>query len=143
MAEIVAMPFVDRTRMVIGGQSRGGILSIAYAGGHPEQVKGAINFVGGWNGTRCQLAAFINRSLFVRGARFPDDTLWIYGDADLFYSLAHSRASFDAFRTAGGRGEFHELPAEAGGHYLWRQPDRWSPLVESYLKRRGLPSAKP
>src|SRR5262247_3072519 len=74
MRAIVAMPFVDRTRMVIGGQSRGGILSIAYAGGHPEQVKGAINFVGGWNGTRCQLAAFINRSLFVRGARFPDET---------------------------------------------------------------------
>ena len=28
-----------------------------------------------------------------------------------------------------GRGEFHELPAEAGGH--------------SYLKRRGLPTEKP
>jgi hypothetical protein len=42
-----------------------------------------------------------------------------------------------------GRGEFHELPAEARGHYLWLQPDRWAPLVESYLKRRGLPSEKP
>jgi homoserine acetyltransferase len=70
-------------------------------------------------------------------------TLWIYGDGDAFYPLTHSRANFAAFREAGERGEFHELPAEAGGHYLWLQPDRWSPLVESYLKRRGLPSEKP
>jgi dienelactone hydrolase len=53
MDAILAMPFVDRSRVVIGGQSRGGILSVAYAGQHPEQVKGVINFVGGWNGARC------------------------------------------------------------------------------------------
>jgi len=35
------------------------------------------------------------------------------------YSFAHSRANFAAFQSAGGRGVFHELPAEAGGHYLW------------------------
>ena len=46
MDAILAMPFVDRERVVIGGQSRGGILSVAYAGLHPEQVKGVINFVG-------------------------------------------------------------------------------------------------
>ncbi len=50
MAAILAMPFVDRDRVVIGGQSRGGILSVADAGLHPEQLKGVINFVGGWSG---------------------------------------------------------------------------------------------
>ncbi|MGH7302169.1 MAG: alpha/beta hydrolase family protein [Candidatus Rokuibacteriota bacterium] len=39
------MPFVDPTRVVIGGQSRGGILSVAYAGQHPQQIKGVINLV--------------------------------------------------------------------------------------------------
>jgi dipeptidyl aminopeptidase/acylaminoacyl peptidase len=39
MDAIRAMPFVDPTRIVIGGQSRGGVLSIAYAGRRPEQVK--------------------------------------------------------------------------------------------------------
>jgi pimeloyl-ACP methyl ester carboxylesterase len=42
MAAILAMPFVDRDRVVIGGVSRGGILSVAYAGQHPEQIKGVI-----------------------------------------------------------------------------------------------------
>jgi len=32
MDATLAMPLVDRTRVVIGGQSRGGILSVAYAG---------------------------------------------------------------------------------------------------------------
>jgi dienelactone hydrolase len=118
MEAIVAMPFVDRTRVVIGGQSRGGILSVAYAGQHAEQVKGVINFVGGWNGSRCQYAATINQGLFVRGARFPGDTLWLYGDDDTFYPLSHSRANFAAFQAAGGRGTFHELPSEFGGHFI-------------------------
>jgi len=34
--------------VLIGGQSRGGVLSVAYAGMHPEQTLGVINFVGGW-----------------------------------------------------------------------------------------------
>jgi len=138
MGAILAMPFVDRTRVVIGGQSRGGILSVAYAGGHADQVKGVINFVGGWNGSRCQHATAINQSIFVRGARFPGDTLWLYGDEDPFYPLSHSRANFDAFQAAGGRGTFHELPAEFGGHYIWRRPDRWGSTVEDYLKKLGL-----
>jgi dienelactone hydrolase len=138
MDVILAMPFVDRTRVIIGGQSRGGILSVAYAGQHSEQVKGVINFVGGWNGIRCQYAATINPALFVRGARFPHDTLWLYGDEDTFYPLSHSRANFAAFQTAGGRGAFHELPPEFGGPFIWRRPDRWGPLLEDYLKRLGV-----
>jgi len=141
MAAILDMPFVDRARVVIGGQSRGGVLSIAYAGAHAAQVKGVINFVGGWNGSRCQHAEVINQSLFVRGARYPGETIWLYGDEDLFYPLSHSRANFAAFQNAGGRGTFNEVPPEFGGHYIWRRPERWGPLVESYLKRLGLPNA--
>jgi len=66
---ILAMQFVDRNRVVIGGQSRGGILSVAYAGQHPAQIKGVINFVGGWMSTRCVNASPINQALFTRGMR--------------------------------------------------------------------------
>jgi dienelactone hydrolase len=60
MVAILSMPFVDRKQVVIGGQSRGGILSAAYAGQHPGQVKGVMNFVGGWMGARCINASTIN-----------------------------------------------------------------------------------
>jgi len=82
MQAIFAMPFVDARRIVIGGQSRGGTLSVAYAGAHPEQVRGVINFVGGWLGERCDTSGEINGSLMKRGARFPGEMLWLYGEHD-------------------------------------------------------------
>lgn len=75
MDAILAMPFVDTDRVVIGGQSRGGILSVAYAGRRPEQVKGVINFVGGWSGGACPTAATVNQSLFARRALCGGDAL--------------------------------------------------------------------
>jgi dienelactone hydrolase len=143
MAAVLAFPFVDPTRVVIGGQSRGGILSVAYAGQRPEQVKGVINFVGGWMGAGCSRATGINQTLFTRGAHYPGETLWLYGDGDDFYPLSHSRENFAAFQAAGGKGSFHELPLGAGGHYIWRRPSDWVAFVETYLKRQGLPTGTP
>jgi dienelactone hydrolase len=140
IAAILTMPFVDGERVVVGGQSRGGILSVAYAGLHPEQVKGVVNFVGGWSGARCRTT--VNESLFIRGARYPEETLWLYAEGDPFYSLSHSQANFAAFRAAGGRGAFIELeapPNPFGGHGLFAFPAVWASSLDAYLKRRGLP----
>jgi dienelactone hydrolase len=141
MGAILAMPFVDATRVVMGGWSRGGILSVAYAGAHPGQIKAVVNFVGGWMGTGCLTAGDINQALFRRGARYAGETLWLYGDGDPFYALAHSRANFAAFTAAGGKGTFLEFPPPPGrnGHMIPLQPDLWSAAVDDYLKRRGLP----
>jgi dienelactone hydrolase len=142
MDAILAMPFVDRDRVVIGGQSRGGILSVAYAGRRPEQVKGVINFAGGWLGARCMTSGEINAALFTRGARYPGETIWLYGDEDPFYALSHSRGSFVAFQAAGGRGAFHSFPRPAGntGHRIVEYPEVWGSYIEAYLKSRGLPA---
>jgi dienelactone hydrolase len=143
MDAILAMPFVDRDRVVIGGHSRGGILSIAYAGQHPEQIKGVINFVGGWLGTGCPMASTINQGLFQRGASYPGDTIWLYGGDDPFYPLSQSRKNFAAFQAAGGQGTFHTFPqAESIGHRLVAYPDVWASVVEAYLKRQGLPTRR-
>jgi len=142
MDAILAMPFVDRHRVVMGGQSRGGILSIAYAGSHPEQVKGIINFVGGWMSTGCSTAVTINQTLFKRGASYPALTLWLYSDRDPFYPLSHSRENFAAFQAAGGKGIFRTflVPTDASGHSIYAYPDLWGSIVETYLKAQGLPT---
>ena len=144
MGAILTMPFVDRKRVVIGGQSRGGILSVAYAGQHPEQVKGVINFVGGWLGYGCQTVNTVNQELFKRGARYPSDMLWLYGDWDQFYPLFHSRENFAAFQAAGGKGIFHEFapPPGFGGHGIVARPDLWASAIDAYLKRQGLASGE-
>ena len=45
-----------RCPVLIGGHSRGGVLSVAYAGMHPEQTLGVVNFVGGWISDRCAIS---------------------------------------------------------------------------------------
>ncbi len=84
--------------ILIGGQSRGGALAIAFAGRHPDLVRGVLNFVGGWLGEACASAAEVNATLLRSGAAFPGPTLWLYGRHDAYFSIAHSRRSFDAFR---------------------------------------------
>ena len=95
---ILAMPFVDKNRVVIGGQSR--------------------------------------------GALYPEDTIWLYGDADPFYPLSHSRDNFVVFQKAGGKGAFHALVPPPGtiGHRIVERGELWAPLVEAYLKHQGLAS---
>lgn len=127
-------PDVATSPVLVGGESRGGVLSIAYAGLHPEQVAGVINFVGGWLGETCPTATAVNHALFERGAPYKRPTLWLYGQNDTFYSMAHSRDNFAAFEKTGGKGKFLEfdLPSSQG-HGVIRRANLWSGPIESYL----------
>jgi len=135
-------PDVAREPILMAGISRGGILSIAYAGMHPREVAGVINFVGGWIGEGCPSASEINGTLFKRGGLFPHPTLWLYGNQDPFYSLGHSRANFAAFQAAGGTGLFFDFEVPGGnGHRVMYSPPLWTGHVDRYLNSIG-PEAK-
>ncbi|MCF4125266.1 alpha/beta hydrolase [Methylobacterium sp. SyP6R] len=129
--------------ILIGGQSRGGALAIAFAGRHPDLVRGVLNFVGGWLGEACASAAEVNATLLRSGAAFPGPTLWLYGRHDAYFSIAHSRRSFDAFRAAGGTGEFltFDVPGRVGHAVGWYR-DLWQEPVGRYLDGLGTPSPR-
>jgi pimeloyl-ACP methyl ester carboxylesterase len=120
--------------VLIGGQSRGGALSVAYAGLHPDQTLGVVNFVGGWLSDSCPEAEFANQTLFARGGRYGRSTIWLYGHDDQFYSVDQSKKNFVAFEKAGGQGKFFEfdMPGEQG-HEVIHYPDLWSGVVGDYL----------
>ncbi len=126
---------VDTTRMVVGGSSRGGILSVAYVARRPEVYLGAVNFVGGWLAEGCGDHREANRTLFEAGARFPGPSLWLYAANDSFYSLPYSRANFQAFAAAGGLGTFAEFSRAPGlnGHFLINDPQLWESVMDGYL----------
>ncbi|MEP3196957.1 MAG: alpha/beta hydrolase [Lentilitoribacter sp.] len=128
---------VNSGPVLLAGQSRGGALSIAYAGVHNDQVNGVINFVGGWSGELCETAQEINHNIFKRGGDFTGDTLWLYGQQDVFYSIEHSRSNFDAFTEAGGIGEFldYKIRGENNGHWLMFIPPLWQAQLERYLSQ--------
>ena len=133
---LTARPDVNKEKMLLGGQSRGGILSIVYAGTRTHPFKGVINFVGGWVSDRCVNAASINTASFRRGAGFRNQTLWLYGKADKFYSIQHSRKNFEAFIAEGGKGMFIEyaVPNSQNGHAVLYHPSLWEKTITSFLE---------
>ncbi|MGO7658894.1 alpha/beta hydrolase family protein [Rhizobium ruizarguesonis] len=123
-------PDVDQARLVIGGVSRGGILSIAYAGMRPDFFQGAINFNGGWLGRGCASHEIVNPSIFERGASAGISTLWLHGSHDQYYRIEHCRENFERFLSAGGQGKFISVSA---GHSLLFKPALWAKHVDQYI----------
>lgn len=139
---ILARADVDPARLVVAGVSRGGLLALAHAAQQPARYRAVVNFVGGWLGEGCADAVSLNRGAAQASAAAPP-SLWLYGENDPFYSAAHSRANYDAFVAAGGRGDWHLLrrsdPA-ASGHQIHTEPALWTALLDAHL-RRQLPPA--
>lgn len=126
---------VDTTQMVLGGTSRGGILSVAFMERRPDVYLGAINFVGGWIAEGCGDHRTINETLFNESALANVPSLWMYAANDSFYSLAYSRSLFDAYEAAGGIAAFETFTRASGlnGHFLINDPALWGPVVDENL----------
>ena len=126
---------VDTTQMLVGGTSRGGILSVAHSARRPDVYRAAINFVGGWIAEGCGDYRSINRTLFENGAAFGGQSLWLYGANDSFYSLTYSRSNFNAFSLAGGLGTLVELTRAPGlnGHFIINDLALWEPAMDTFL----------
>lgn len=62
-------PVVSEHPILLSGISRGGALSITYAGQYPNETQGVINFVGAWMGDACTQAETINQTLFKKGGQ--------------------------------------------------------------------------
>ena len=137
VAFLLQRPDVNRSEMLIGGNSRGGLLAVAYAGTRPPLFCGVLNFVGGWVSDQCDSPEAINTVTFRRGASYAKPMLWLYADNDPLYGLDHSRQNFEAFVEAGGLGSFHVVDMEPGmsGHDIVGLPELWCQLLESYVAR--------
>jgi pimeloyl-ACP methyl ester carboxylesterase len=128
-------PYVDPAHIVVGGQSRGGMLAVAYAGRYPDKVAGVINFSGGWWGERAPTADFNLLQFGQAGRTASIPMLWLYADHDTLYSLAYIERGFATFRAAGGNGQLFEVSDLPGnGHLLVSWPDKWQNVATAYLK---------
>ena len=125
---------VDPGKIVVAGVSRGGFLSVAYAGRYPTNVAGVINFSGGWFDERMSDADFNFETFGKSGHDAKVPMLWLYADHDSLYSLKFDESEFSKFRDAGGRGELVEVRDIPGdGHMLCLWVDHWRDKVTNYL----------
>jgi len=129
-------PYVDPSRIVLAGQSRGGFLAVVYAGEHPRAVEGVVNFSGGWF-SQDSPDDYFNGDQFRKAgnARGPP-MLWLCAERDSLYSPAYVAHEFSDFKAAGGIGQlltFDNIPGE--GHFLIAWPQRWRAQVTAYLAK--------
>ena len=143
MAYLRGQSWADPERVLVAGQSRGGILSMVYAAERPGKVRGVINFAGGWTSQRCdESGPGFNRETFASaGGRTRIPMLWLYAEEDRYYSAAWIRRYHQAFVQAGGVATFRLFPAfGADGHRLVDRVDLWKVAVDDFLRRLNLSS---
>lgn len=81
----VTLPYIDRQRIIVMGQSHGGLTTMAFGTEPFPGVLGLVNFAGGLKLSNCPgwegslVRAFEN---FGEKNRYP--TLWFYGDNDSY-----------------------------------------------------------
>lgn len=145
LAHLRQRPDAAKDRAVVAGQSFGGATAIALAAMNPEGVQAAINFAGGGGGSpekhpRQPCSEKALQALFAgygKTARLP--TLWLYSENDEYWGPELPKAWFEAFKAAGGRGEFQMFPPVSDdGHRLFsRGPQLWQPRVRAFLESIG------
>ena len=133
---------IDGRRIIVVGQSFGGMTSIGVAARNVPGVVATINFAGGGGanpgsqpGEPClpdRLRAMFED--YGKTSRVP--TLWVYTENDKWMGSRYPKEWFDAFRSAGGTGEFVlQPPFGEDGHTLFaRGPALWQPIVGSFLE---------
>jgi dienelactone hydrolase len=133
-----AQPMVRPDRILLVGVSAGGWGTVAAASRNPEGVFAVLNFSGGRGGHQgrygdenCAPGNLVKAAgVFGRGARVP--SLWLYARNDTFFDGELSRRMFEAFKGAGGNGEYvlfpdfkkegHNIFGDVEGRRLWAEP---------------------
>jgi dienelactone hydrolase len=139
--------------VIVVGQSAGGWASIALSSVNPPQVRAIITFAAGRGGRvdgkpnhNCAPDRLVETAAeFGRTSRVP--MLWIYIENDTFFGPALSRRMHAAFTAAGGRADYHLMPAFGGeGHFFIGSANAipiWSPIVSRFLERQHMTDRPP
>ncbi len=143
---LVKQPWVDRERMLVAGQSYGGLATMALGTRHYPGVQGLLNFAGGLriDGGNCDwrdalVAAFGN---YAASTRLP--SLWFYGENDTYFDPTLAQRLQQAYQAAGGPSQlvaYGPFKSDAHGMVGSRDGVRvWWPEVERFLKGLGMPT---
>lgn len=146
MKWVTQQPWADAQRMIMLGQSHGGLTTLAYAQDPHPGVKFIVNFAGGLKYTHgCQWELALKDAFKAYGQKVKIDSLWFYGANDSFFPPDVIRPAHQAYVDAGGQAEMIAFgPFGADAHGMFASPGGlaiWWPSVEAKLQQHGMPTA--
>ena len=146
------LSFVDGSRMIIAGQSAGGVVALAAAAREPAGLSAVLAFAAGMGGDALRhpgeaCAPEAMAALFDHlGRHVKAPVLLNYAANDRWFGSA-SRLWYEKLRGAGANAEYVLLPPfGADGHFVFthaRGAAAWAPPVAEFLRRHGLPFDRP
>jgi dienelactone hydrolase len=144
------LPYVDGQRMILAGQSAGGMVSMVAAGTRrPEGLIAVLAFAAGRGGNPdfrpgvpCAVEP-VARLLGEVGKGVKVPVLLHYAENDLYFNAQTSRLWYERFTAAGARAEYVLQPAFGrDGHYIFSEVlgvRYWLPAVEHFLGKHNIP----
>ena len=138
-----ALPGILPERVVVVGQSAGGLGTVALASLNDRRIAALASMAGGDGGhlnrvpgAVCQPQA-LEAAMARFGATAKAPMLWVYTANDSYFAPDLAAAMHRAFTAAGGRAELAALPAWGrDGHILFTGRGGsaiWGPLMERFL----------
>ena len=143
------LPYVDPERMILAGQSAGGVASLYAAAQQPKGLVAVLAFAAGRGGNPAlhpgiPCAAEALAALFQDvGGSIRVPVLMYYAENDLYFGPAASRAWFQRLQGAGVDAEYVlQPPFGTNGHFVFgdtKGVELWLPTVERFLQRHRIP----
>ena len=147
------LPYVDPERMILAGQSAGGVASLYAAAQRPEGLLAVLAFAAGRGGNPAlhpgvPCAAEALAALFQDlGTSVRVPVLMYYAENDLYFGPAASRAWFQRLQAGGVDAEYVlQPPFGTNGHFVFgdtKGVQLWLPTVERFLQRHRIPFELP
>nr|WP_229423691.1 CocE/NonD family hydrolase [Massilia frigida] len=140
--------WVDPGRIVVAGQSYGGLATIALGTREVPGVRGLINFAGGLrdDADRCDWRAQLVHAFATYGASNKIPSLWMYGVNDSLFGPDLVARMHAAFERAGGKARLVEFGAfKRDAHGMAASRDGagiWWRETERFLQQIGMPTSE-
>ncbi|MBW8898974.1 MAG: prolyl oligopeptidase family serine peptidase [Massilia sp.] len=138
--------WVDADRIVVAGQSYGGLATMALGTEDLPGVRGLINFAGGLrdDSNGCGWRSALVSAFADYGAQNKVPSLWMYGQNDSLFSPELVARMHDAFEQAGGRAQLVEYaPFKRDSHGMLASRDGekvWLADTMRFLQQVGMPT---
>ncbi|MGZ8340516.1 MAG: alpha/beta hydrolase family protein [Telluria sp.] len=138
--------WIDDQRIVVAGQSYGGLATIAMGTEPIEGVRGLINIAGGLrdDGANCDWRAELVNAFANYGAQNKIASLWMYGFNDSLFGPNLAARMHDAFVRSGGQARlitFGAFKRDSHGMIASRDGEKvWWPDTERFLREIGMPT---